>query len=102
MSGERRRPTSPRYSAYDNASQTNTARLRSFQTLMLCRDHLAEFFYRKRRRQNIENPIESNLTFAHEHLSGLHCVKVVDTQVVWIESFNETLVRCQSGARKVA
>ena len=63
---------------------------------MLCRDRLAGFLCRQTTPIEYRNPIESNLTFANEHLSGSQCVKVIETQVVWIESFNETLASCQS------
>jgi hypothetical protein len=63
---------------------------------MLCGDRLAAFLYRKKTPTEYRKSIESNLTFANEHLSGSHRLEVVETQTCLIESFNETLVRCQS------
>ena len=59
-------------------------------------DVRAGFFYRKKADRMSKIPLRLISPSPIEHFSGSHCVKVVETQVVWIESFNETFVRCQS------
>jgi hypothetical protein len=54
---------------YDEASQTNTARLISFQTLMLRRDCLAGFLYRKKADRMSKIPLRLISPSPIEHFS---------------------------------
>ena len=54
-------------------------------------DVRAGFFYRKKADRMSKIPLRLISPSPIEHFSGSHCVMVVETQVVWIESFNENM-----------